>query len=371
MTGNRIGVGFIGLSARDGWAARAHVPALKSLPEFEIRALTASSRQSAAEAARKYGVPHFFDSAAELAARPEVDLVVVTVRVSHHRELVEAALHAGKMVYCEWPLGNGLGEAEEMAALAETSGVRNFVGLQAHAAPAVRYIRDLVTSGYVGDVVSTTVVASAGAWGASVEPRLIYGLDRSNGVSMLTVQFSHTIDGLCWCLGEFRELSATLGNRYPRVRRTDTGEMLAKTTDDQIAVCGTLESGALASIHFRAGLSRGTNFLWEINGTGGDMVVTGDLGRLQYGQVRIQGANGLDKGLADLPVPAKYKLVAGSPEDLSYTVAHAYARLLSDIRNGTAEVPTFYDAVVRHRMIEAIQRASDTGMRQRYDSPGR
>ena len=63
-------------------------------------------------------MPLTFGTAEELARRDEVDLVVVTVKVPHHREVVTTALQAGKMVLCEWPLGNGLAEAEEPAALA-------------------------------------------------------------------------------------------------------------------------------------------------------------------------------------------------------------------------------------------------------------
>ncbi len=368
MASNKIGLGFIGLSAKECWAARAHVPALKSVSDFEIRALATSSRESAAEAAKKYGVPLFYDNAAELVSRPEVDLVVVAVRVPHHRELVTAALLAGKMVYCEWPLGNGLKEAEELNALAKQKGLKAFVGLQAHSSPVVRYIRDLVASGHIGDLVSTTLVASPGAWGATVDPRLVYGLDKRNGVSMLTIQFSHTIDGLCWCLGEFRELSATLATRFPQTKRTDTGEMVPKTIADQIAVSGILQNGAVVSIHYRSGLSRASNFTWEINGSKGDLLVTGDLGRLQYGEFRLQGATGGDKTLVDMPVPAKYEVVAaGAPKDIPYTLAQAYTRVLGDISKGTREVPTFADAVVRHRMIEAIERAAETGQRQSYD----
>jgi hypothetical protein len=65
-----------------------------------------------------HDVPLTFGTAEELARRDEVDLVVVTVKVPHHREVVTTALQAGKMVLCEWPLGNGLAEAEELAALA-------------------------------------------------------------------------------------------------------------------------------------------------------------------------------------------------------------------------------------------------------------
>jgi predicted dehydrogenase len=134
------GVGIIGLSASGGWAAgrlggwaaQAHLPAL--------------------------------------GLRDEVDLVVVAVKVPHHRELILPALEAGKMILCEWPLGNGLAEAEELAAVAEAQGVRTFVGLQARAAPPVRYVRDLIADGYVGEVLSTSIIASGIGWGAESPP---------------------------------------------------------------------------------------------------------------------------------------------------------------------------------------------------------
>ena len=49
--------------------------------------------------------------------------MVVSVKVPFHHELVLAALEAGKAVLCEWPLGNGLTEATEMAALARQQNV--------------------------------------------------------------------------------------------------------------------------------------------------------------------------------------------------------------------------------------------------------
>ncbi len=367
MANNTIGIGLIGLSARDCWAARAHVPALKHLPNFEISALAASSAESADEAAKKYGVPLSFDDASALASRPEVDLAVVAVRVPHHLELVSAALHAGKPVYCEWPLGNGLAEAEEMANLAQEKGVKAFIGLQARSSPVVRYVRDIIASGKIGEVISTSLIASPGAWGATVEPRMIYGLDRANGVSMLTIQFGHAIDALCWCLGEFKELSATLATRFPQPTRTDTGEPVTKTIDDQIAVSGILENGAVASIHYRAGTSRAHNFFWEINGSKGDLLITGDFGRLQYGEFRIQQALGDDKSLTDLAIPEEYQRVpAGALKDIHYTLAQAYAGVARDLATGADEIPTFADAVVRHRMLAAIERSAATGTRQTY-----
>uniref|UniRef100_UPI0015F0CB56 Gfo/Idh/MocA family oxidoreductase n=1 Tax=Pseudonocardia pini TaxID=2758030 RepID=UPI0015F0CB56 len=110
---DRIGVGVVGLSAGRGWAATAHLPALRALPElFSVRASSASSPESGRAGAEAHGVPHACADVRELAEHPEVDLVVVTVKVPEHERLVGDALAAGKAVLCEWPLGNGTAEAE-------------------------------------------------------------------------------------------------------------------------------------------------------------------------------------------------------------------------------------------------------------------
>jgi predicted dehydrogenase len=72
----------------------------------------APKRRAAGE---KYAVPLAFGSAQELARNEEVDLVVVTVKVPHHLELIRPALEAGKTVFSEWPLGADLAQAEELA----------------------------------------------------------------------------------------------------------------------------------------------------------------------------------------------------------------------------------------------------------------
>src|SRR6266540_2813240 len=109
MTGQRFKVGIVGLQPGRSWAARAHIPALRALPEsYEIVGVANTSLTSAEKAAAATGVPRAFADVAELIMAPEVDIVAVTVKVPHHLELVTEAIAAGKHVYCEWPLGNGL-----------------------------------------------------------------------------------------------------------------------------------------------------------------------------------------------------------------------------------------------------------------------
>jgi predicted dehydrogenase len=129
--GERIRVGVIGANPDRGWATQAHIPALTSLSDdFEITALSTSRRESADAASQRFGVPAF-DNHQDLVNSPVVDVVAVTVKVPYHLELATAALGAGKAVYCEWPLGNGLKEAETLAALAKKKGVLAVAGLQA------------------------------------------------------------------------------------------------------------------------------------------------------------------------------------------------------------------------------------------------
>src|SRR5881296_2477067 len=168
---SRIRVGIIGANPDRGWAAQAHIPALKLLSnDFEITALSTTRRESAEAAGKLFGVPAAFDNHQDLVSRADVDVVAVTVKVPYHLELATAALDAGKSVYCEWPLGNGLKEAETLAALAKKKGVLAVVGLQARSAPSVAYVRDLIKQGYVGEVLSTTLIGSGMGWGPTVEP---------------------------------------------------------------------------------------------------------------------------------------------------------------------------------------------------------
>ncbi len=365
MANNKVGLGIVGLSAGRGWAAGAHIPALKPLPDFEVRALVASSRESAKKAGTQHGVALCFDNVAEMAAHPEVDLVVVSVKTPNHYAAVEPALRAGKNVLCEWPLGNGLKEAEDLTALAKSKGVRTFIGLQARSAPVFRYVRALVAQGYIGKVISSNVVGAVKLFGGTVDPTALYLMDRNNGASLLTIPFGHSIDAVCWCLGEFRSLSATLANRWPQARLTDTGKMVEKTIDDQVAVTGILQNGALVSIHYQGGRSKG-NFQWEIHGTKGDLAVTAGDGVAEMTELWLHGRQEGEATLKELTVPADYIAAPGAPKDYFYAVGQAYAQILKDLRDGSHLVPDFADALVRHRMLDAIQRAADSGQRQSY-----
>ena len=358
-----IGVGVIGVAPGRSWAALAHIPALKALPDFEIRALSTTRMESARAAAEEFGVPQAFDNAEALIHAPGVDLVAVTVKVPHHRELVLAALNAGKHVYCEWPLGNGLAEAEEMAALAKAKGVHAVVGLQARTAPAMGYVRDLVAQGYVGRVLSTTLIGSGMNWGAVIDQPNAYTADRKNGATVLSIPFGHTIDAVCQALGEFSEVEAMLANRRTSFTLVPDNVEKPMTAPDQVLVQGLLGDGITASVHYRGGMPRGAGLLWEINGTEGDLQVTAMGGHAQLLPLSLSGARGDAQALEPMTVPQDYLWTPEAPPVVQ-NVAQVYALMAADIAKGTQTAPSFDDAVRRHRLLDAVERASATGQRQ-------
>lgn len=360
MTQQRLRIGFIGLNPDSHWAATAHLPALATLTDrFEVVGVANSTPESSRRTAEALRLPHAFASAAELVASPEIDVVVVTVKVPYHLGLVTAALRAGKHVYCEWPLGNGLAEAQELADMAEATGVVAVAGTQARMAVEVEHLRRLIDDGYVGRVLSTTLVGSGGNWAGESNADLAYLFDAANGATMQAIPLAHTLAAMKDVLGPFAALSARFVSRFDTVKVTDTGQVLPKTAPDQIMVHGALESGAAVSVHYRGGMSRGTNLLWEINGTEGDIQVTAASGHVQIAQLSLRGARGKGAEMAPLTPPAE--AYAGWPGTaIARNVARVYARLADDIAHGTRTAPSFRDAVALHELIDRIERSAAT-----------
>jgi predicted dehydrogenase len=132
---------------------------LGELPnDYKVTATLTTRQESADEAARVYGIKGYHGDPSQLANDPDVDLVVVSVKVPYHAPGIRAAIEAGKDVFSEWPLALDLKEAEELAALAKSKSVRTMVGLQAMQDPGVIKAKELVDGGVIGRVLATHLV---------------------------------------------------------------------------------------------------------------------------------------------------------------------------------------------------------------------
>jgi predicted dehydrogenase len=361
---SKIRVGMVGITPNRGFSSIAHMPALLALPEFEVVAVCTTRQESADAAAKHYGVPLAFADPVKLAQHPDVDLVTVCVKVPDHLDPVMAAIDAGKHVYSEWPLGRDTAEAMRMHEAAERKGVRHAVGLQGRVSPSINYVRDLISDGYIGRPLSATLFVNAANWGATLDRA--YQAYFANGANLLTIPGGHNLDALCYCLGEFRELSAFAVRQRDRIPLEGTGEMIPMDVPDQLVVSGVLGSGAVVSAQVRGGMTRGHEFLCEIHGSEGDLVLAATTRTsTQRQELTVQGAQGAGTPLADLPVPAKYRWVPdGVPNGSPYNVAQLYAKLGRAINDGTPMHPDFGDAVARHRMLDMIMQASRSGQKQ-------
>jgi len=361
----RWGVGIVGLQPGRSWAAIAHLPALRALAEdFEIVGVANTSRASAEAAARECGLPRAFSSVEDLVASPDVDVVAVTVKVPHHQSIVNAAVDAGKHVYCEWPLGNGLEEARAMAARARERGVRGVIGTQALFAPEVLHLRELLAGGFVGDVLSATLVGTGMTWGPVVQQANAYTLDRRHGATMTTIPLGHTLAAVMSVLGPVSELSAVTACRRTSGLNVDTGQTVPMTAEDQVLVCGVLESGAPLSVHYRGGMAHGSGLCWEINGSEGDLRITGPGGHAQLVPLSLSGARGEEAGMHPIALPQPHAIDTADAARVG-NVRRLYAALARDLRDGTSLAPTFDDAVKVHRVLAAIERAAISGLRVR------
>jgi predicted dehydrogenase len=373
MATSRIRVGIIGANVHYGWGSGAHIPALRALSEFEITAVCTSRQETADETAHHFNIPFAFHDPAKLVQHPNVDLVSICVRVPFHHQLGMAALEAGKHLFCEWPLAATTEQARQMLDLAERKGVRHMVGLQARGAPALNRVRDLIARGYIGKPLSCTMIVATPNWGAEFTSSRAYLADRSTGASLMTIPGGHSIDALCFCLGEFKELSSFVATQRPQVKNVDTGETLRMTSPDQVLLNGVLENGALASVHIKGGAANGVGFLFEIQGTEGELIIGPARPRparprpgssVQISELSIKGSRE-GKPLEEVAIPENYRWVPPAvPAGPPFNVGQLFMRMAEAIRAGKPAAPNFALAVKRHRLLDVIQKASDTGQRQ-------
>lgn len=364
MSSDKIRVGIIGANPNYGWASRAHFPALLNLPEYQVVALCTSRPETAEEAAKHYGVPLAFHDYTQLVTHPDVDLVSVSVRVPWHHAMVLAALQAGKHVFCEWPLGVNLAEAEEMASVAKAKGVRHMVGLQAQCDPVLLRLKELVAEGYLGQVLSCTMTAFV-AGTIHLQSRSAWEAEKSNGAHALSIGGGHTLDALAFCIADFQEVACQVTTELKTRRVEDTSETVDVTSPDHIFIAGKLTNGAAVSATVAYVPWFGSGWNMEVYGSEGTLVASSD----SYPQIslpRLKGAKKTDSGLQDIPIPESLSWVPKEvPTGPPFNVAQMFHRFAEGIRTGQQVEPDFEHAVKLHRFLQTVEASSESGQRRR------
>ena len=353
MNDTPLRIGFAGANAARGWARDSHLAAIRALPGMEVHAVSARSQELADEAAAVFGASRAYGDSLEMVRDPDVDIVAVTVKVPEHRAIVLAALAAGKHVYCEWPLGRDVAEAEEMAEAVRKATGHAAIGVQGAHAPAVRHAAKLVRDGAIGRPLSLRVVSSTAGWADEAPPFYAYLQDKRNGATLSTIAGGHTYAAIEAVVGRYVEVDAINSILRSRIRITGTDEMVERTCPDHVLAIGRHEGGCVSSVEIVGGVNMPLRF--ELRGTEGTLEITGHHpGGYQVGGLTVT---------THPPSPPQPDYIATDLKGGSINVAESWAAFAADIRAGTRTVPDFDTGVHLARVLDAIDTASDAGRR--------
>ena len=357
MTPKDIRVGIVGANANSGWAKMSHVPAINGLPGLKLAAVATRNEQIAREAAEAFGADRWFSDPFAMIRDDQIDVITIAVKVPAHRDLVLAALAAGKAVYCEAPLGRTVAEAEEMARAAGS--LHTAIGLQGRLNPAVRRAAQLLSSGKIGQPLNARIISTTSGFGPEMHSTRDFFNQTSSGANLLTIAAGHTLDLVEAVLGEVLEVDARTEILWPAVRLTDLGEESLRDTPDQVAVLGRTRSGAVFAADINAGVApEDIRFSFEIRGSEGWLRLNSDH---PYG---FQAGNPKLTSNVDFETPEQAS-VSGGLMGAAINVGEVYAHLARDVHAGTYNTPSFEHALHNARLIEAIRRASAQGERQK------
>jgi predicted dehydrogenase len=348
-------VGVIGANAEGGWAGEAHVPAIKALPGFELAGVATSNRASAERASAAFGVAGY-DDGRKLIADPTIDIVTVATRVPDHRDLLLEAIAAGKHVYCEWPLGKSMDEAEELWRVADRASVHHAIGLQLRESPTTHAARHALRSGAIGRVLSVNAFSSTAGFGPDVAPQFAYLEDPASFANLVTIQGAHTLDLLLALLGDIQSVSALLTRQFPSVRVEGEGRQRDRKTFDHLLTQGIIGEGVSFTVEVAGGRKGKTPFWLEIIGDKGRISLHGGAPRgLQSARVSWTQNDQLQ--------PVDEGILANL-SDSAANVGGVYTALRRDIVNNSRTVTGFDHATQLTGIVTGLFDSSNKGRRQ-------
>jgi predicted dehydrogenase len=222
----RVGVVGAGL-----WAERAHLPGFVHDARAEVVAICDADIARAETLAEQFGVPNVVSDYRDLLGLG-LDAVSIVAPDDVHYEVAGAALRAGLAVLCEKPLARTVEEAAELAALAESSQAVTKIGFGFRYSPALQYLRQLVTDGYVGRVHSITVTSQNPQFMDPAAP-LHWKMQHARTGGGVFVEYgSHSIDLARWIVGELTEVCANALTVVPERLDPASGVVRPVDVDD-------------------------------------------------------------------------------------------------------------------------------------------
>jgi predicted dehydrogenase len=322
------------------WARAAHVPALRGIDDLELIACVGRTMESTDRFAATERIPHAFDSLERLLESAECpDLLVVAGPDDIHPAAATAALRAGVAVFCEKPLANTASMAEDLASLAQLTGIPATVGYSFRYGPAVQALKKDVASGRLGQIWFLELFE----YNSQFHPRLGKPMnwkgDPAHAAAGALYEYgSHVVDLAGWIAGPIHEVSTSLTRVLPGARLDDVATIQMRLTGPAIGmlVCGWVLSGSVPGIRVRV---HGSEGLGEV-----EMSQT-VIGHQVYRRYDLDGSVREDVELEPLGDPGS-----------AYALRHLtdfVAKVRADRPTHEGTLPTFADGARVQRVLEA------------------
>jgi predicted dehydrogenase len=374
-----IGVGLVGYK----FMGRAHSNAYRQVAHFfdvdpqpRLVAICGRDETGVREAAETLGWEGYETDYHALIARPDIQLIDVSTPGDTHKDVVLAALAAGKNVICEKPLANSLAEAREMLAAAEKAGTVAIVNYNYRRVPAVQFAKKLIDEGAIGEIRHWRAVYLQD-WINNPDFPLVWRLRKEvAGSGALGDIAAHITDLGLYLVGPIAEVVGTLSTfikRRPIATEQGGGAGLAAasgkemgevTVDDSTTFLARFTSGATGTFEAtRLAPGRRNYNSFEVNGAKGTIVF--NLERMNELQVYfeddpagLQGFRTINVTEGVHPYTANW-WPAGHIIGYEHTFVHAVKDLLDGIGKGTNPGPSFAEGFAVQAILDAVERSVD------------
>jgi predicted dehydrogenase len=142
----------IGILGAARIAPSAVIKPARNSGEAVVAAVAARDRGRADAFAAKHGIPDVRDDYAALVADPDIDAIYNPLPNGLHAEWTIAALEAGKHVLCEKPFTANTKEAEDVAAVAQRTGLVVMEAFHYRYHPLAARLREIVDRDELGTI---------------------------------------------------------------------------------------------------------------------------------------------------------------------------------------------------------------------------
>ena len=281
----KVNIGIVGY----GMMGKAHsygyrvAPLLYQLPvELNVKSIAGRDGGKLEIAANNYQIPHFTTRWQDLVEDPNIDVIDICTPPLTHAEIAIAAANAGKAVICEKPLAITLKEAAAAEKAVKDNGVLNAVGFNYRRLPAVTLMKNMITSGEIGEVILWRCTWLTDEFADPTIP-FDWRFDRKIGGSTIADLGCHMIDLALWMVGDINKVNAH-STTFTKFRSSPEGKKEV-TVDEASSIFMKFKTGASGTLEVgRVGVRRPCDMVIEINGTKGTLIFDySNLNELKFG----------------------------------------------------------------------------------------